>query len=67
MICGDHIHNFCYFLHSNLVKQITSVTAEDMARVAPKYIPSLFKSENSRLSVVVHSSKVAEVASEFKE
>ncbi|KAJ1519883.1 hypothetical protein ONE63_004123 [Megalurothrips usitatus] len=53
--------------NSNLVKHIASVTADDMARVAPKYVPPLFKSENSRLTVVVHTSKAAEVASEFKE
>lgn len=52
---------------SNLVKQIASVTAEDIARVAPKYIPSLFKSDNSRVTVVVHTSKATEVASGFKE
>ncbi|KAK3910629.1 hypothetical protein KUF71_020443 [Frankliniella fusca] len=55
------------YYNSKLVKQIASVTAEDMARVAPKYVPPLFKSESSRLSVVVHTSKAAEVASEFKE
>lgn len=49
------------------MKQIASVTAEDMARVAPKYVPALFKSENSRLTVIVHTSKAAEVAAEFKE
>lgn len=55
------------YYNSNLVKQIASVTAEDMARVAPKYVPALFKSENSRLTVIVHTSKAAEVAAEFKE
>ena len=55
------------FLFSNLVKQIALVSAEDMARVAPKYVPSLFKSDNSRVTIVVHTSKAAEVAAGFKE
>lgn len=46
---------------------IAKVTVEDLSRVGPKYVKSLFDATKSRTCIVCHPSKVEEMKSGFKE
>ena len=50
-----------------MVKNISTVTLEDMQRIAPQYIKQLLEPQVCKTSIVCHPSKVYEVAEAFKE
>ena len=50
-----------------LVKKISSVTLEDIHRVAPQYIKKLLDPKACLTSVVCHPGKTSEIADAFKE
>uniref|UniRef100_A0A1B6DB00 Peptidase M16C associated domain-containing protein n=1 Tax=Clastoptera arizonana TaxID=38151 RepID=A0A1B6DB00_9HEMI len=50
-----------------LVELISNVTTEDLCRVGPRYVTSLFDPKNSKTTLVCHPSKVDEVVNGFKD
>lgn len=63
----------CYYrdvdmnYNKELIKQVSSVTFDDMNRVGPIYLLPLFDVNKSRCSICCHPSKVDETTTGFKE
>lgn len=53
--------------NQKMVRDISKVTIEDIKRVAPQYLKSLFDTNLCKTSVVCHSMKASEVSESFKE
>ena len=63
----NHLNGLEMNYLKNLVDKVSKVTLEEVKRVVPVYLLPLFDVNNTRRSVVCHSSKVIEVLNSFKE
>ncbi|KAL2723884.1 uncharacterized protein V1478_008397 [Vespula squamosa] len=53
--------------NNQMVRRISSVTIEDLNRVAIRYVKPLFYPSETKTTIVCHPSKTSEVAAAFKE
>lgn len=58
--------NIIFHYFRNLVTKVSKVTADELSRVARKYISPLFGPE-SKISIVCHPSKALEIAENFQQ
>ncbi|XP_015438659.1 PREDICTED: uncharacterized protein C05D11.1-like [Dufourea novaeangliae] len=63
----SYFKNVSHNYTQQMVQRISTVTTEDMGRIASKYLTPLFDPKECKTTIVCHPSKVQEVASAFKE